>query len=279
VTNPIDRKEIQTHLDSHRDEWGQSSRYDPRNLWQLSEPDVTLDEAVSEGERHSCRVIAKAAVNKSTLTMLRSYGGKNRAFQNVSQLLEEHNPRLHKDWNSAEVRRRKEHTHPDIQKIAQLPTGVNPRQLNANARLIQYDVPDHFKTLDHIVHGQTPSQIHIKPGDESKYHLPLEIYIEPARLATNLPDFAARVAHQTAVTLHQREVDTRDIANLLSLNFAQTGIIQEYGQQKPASRLVDHIIATITREGKLPGLARAFRETARPKVQKSYLGKRNPRLD
>ena len=143
--------------------------------------------------------------------------------------------------------------------------------------MVQYYVPDHFKTLDQISHGLMPSFASTSE-DRQKFQVNLSDYQVCATKAQSLDHFCALVAVKSAQILKDNDVDTKTIAKLLSQNFAQTGIIREQGQINHAQHIVDLTLQEIIATGSLPGLAKEFRHLAQPKVHQYYQGKRNLRL-
>lgn len=270
------RIEVQVYLNTHRQDWGKGSPH-VRPLWDTV--DIDRQDVLRAGVGHSCMVISKVlAGGRTDLEIWRSYTGKNQAFADISELfLQTNRLDLFRSWNRQEVKKHHQVTHQSVKALAQYPDGFHRQTLPANARMVQYYVSDHLKTLDHIYHGALPNFAN-NPEDQQKFLLTSADYANCALEARNVDHFCALMAVHTAQVLKSRGVDSRQVAQLLSQNFAQTGIVQENGQQKPAQRLVNLIIKEIKETGQLPGLSSEFRRLARPKVQSYYLGHRNPRL-
>ena len=274
----IPREAVQFYLDNNRQNWGKTSHSDNRDLWKTPTDQVTQNDTLQAGMRHSCFVIAKVSALKSPIEMWRSYNGKNYAFENIPTIFTSTNRQdLMKDWYQSEMRRPSEKTHPEVKESAQYPDGYNRRLLTPNSRMSQYYLSDHFKTLDHIAHGSFPPYSN-NSIDQDKFLVDILDYTDCAKKAKNLDHFTALVAVKSAQILKSRGIDNHTIASILALNFAQTGTIRENGQQKHAQQIVDSIIKEITEAGDLKGLSSEFRKLARPRVQTSYFGKRNPRL-
>lgn len=272
------REAVQQFLNTHRSEWGKSGRRDTRNLWSINPSSFTENEAMLAGMRHSCMVIHDVSKKKTPSEMCLSYGGKNNFFEDISQLfLQTGRADLHKSWNKKEVKSRSEKTHQDVKAIAQFPEGHHKQTLSANGRIVQYYVPDHFKTLDQISHGLMPG-LASTPADQQKFQVNLLDYSDCVAKAQSLDHFCALTAVKTAQTLKDRGINTKTIAKLLSQNFAQTGIIREQGQINHAQHIVSQTIQEIVATGSLSGLAKEFRHLAQPNVHKYYQGYRNPRL-
>lgn len=269
---------IQNHLNAHRKSFGLSF-VDPRPLWESN--NITWNDVIIAGENHSCPVICDVVnkrADKPPVEVWRSYQGKNNVYCEISDLLLNVGRKdLHSDWTHRELKKKKEKTHPDIIAIRQYPDGYDTKLLNANARMNQYYISDHFKTTDHINHGALPDYASTVE-DQNRFSLNPTDYQSCALKTTSLDHFCALVAVKSAQTLKSRGVDGHTIAKLLSQNFAQTGSVREYGQQKHASIIVGLVLKEIKECGTLPGLASEFRQLARPKIEKSYFSKRNPRL-
>lgn len=273
----IPRKEAQIFLDHNRSGWGKTPCTNTLNLWEISEKNINEEIVMRAGLEHCCPVISDISTRHSLLYMIRNYNGKNQVHQDISVLLSHIRPDLGKEWDKNELRSKHEKTHLDVKKVMQYPEGFHRNLMHPKSRMVQYYVPDHFKTLDHIVHGEHPSFAN-DAESQRLYTVTLGDYCECFETARNLDHLAALVAVQTAQTLHSRGIDTPKIAKLLAQNFASTGTIREYGQQKHAQKIVDLILKEIKKSGDLPGLSKQFRELARPKVQKSYFGRRNMSL-
>jgi hypothetical protein len=269
-------EQIQSNLNLNKKTFGKSA-IDSRPLWETTQ--VTWDDALTAGRDHSCPVIKKVVNSgKSALEIWRSYQGKNNAYCEISNLLlDAGRPDLYSKWTHGELRKKTEQTHSEVKPTFQYPEGHNQRILLANARLDQYCVSDHFKTLNHIAHGAIVDYAKSKE-EQNKYSVTISDYQSCATKAINLDHFTALVAVKTAQILKGRGVDNQTIANLLSLNFAQTGSVREYGQQQHASKIVSLIIKEIKESGVLPNLASRFRQLARPKIEKQYFGTKNSKL-
>lgn len=271
------KETVQAALNHDPNLWGRSLRSDTRDLWNTPESAITSDDAITAGIQHSCPVIEKVSKTKTPLEMWRSYTGKNIAFEAISDLFDQANrPDLKVEWHKNEIRSSSQKTHPEVKAVAQYPASRQNRFLSANARMSQYYLSDHFKTLDHIVHGALPSPS--TPEDRSKYEISISDYQKCAENAHSLDHFTALVAVNTAQILQKRGIDNHSIAALLSQNFAQTGTIREYGQDKHAQRILSQVLTEIKQVGSLPGLSKEIRKISRPKIQKYYSGQRNPRL-
>lgn len=269
-------EQIQSNLNLNKKTFGRSA-IDRRPLWET--PQVTWDDAITAGRDHSCPVIKKVVNSgKSELEIWRSYQGKNNAYCEMSDMfLNVGRPDLYSEWTHGELRKKTEQTHLEVKPTFQYPEGHNQRILPANARLAQYCVSDHFKTLDHIAHGAIIG--YAKSEEEQhKYSVTVKDYQSCALEAVNIDHFTSLVAVKTAQILKSRGVDDQTIANLLSQNFAQIGSVREYGQQKHASKIVSSIIKEIKECGLLPNLASRFRQLARPKIEKQYFGIKNSQL-
>lgn len=268
------KETVQQLLNAHRDEWGRPSRRDQRNLFTTQ---FTSEDAILAGIRHSCMVIQNVSTKKSPTEMCQSYGLKNNAFEDISQLLSKSGRSdLYHSWNKREVLSPREKTYPEVKAVAQYPEGHHTSILSPNGRLVQYDLSDHFKTLTLISHGLLSD---FASGDDcQKFNIDISQYSDCARNARDINHFCVLTAVKTATFLKDNGVDNHSIAKLLSQNFAQTGIIREHGQIKHAQQLVDLIVKEINRHN-LPGLSKEFRHLARPKVHKYYQGHRNPRLN
>jgi hypothetical protein len=261
------KETVQSYLNQHRKEWGRSDLGDRRDLWSTPPNSFTEADAILAGIRHSCMVIQNVSTKKTPYDMCLSYGGKNNFFQDISQFLNQnHRPDLVHSWNQKELKSRRHQIHPEVKAIAQFPEGYHKRTLSANSRMVQYYIPDHFKTLDQM--GR----------DQSVYQVNLSDYSNCAVKARDLDHFCALIATQTASILKSRGLDNASIAKLLAQNFAQTGIVRENGQIKHAQHIVDSIIQEITSVGTLPGLSAEFRHLAQPKVRRYYQGTQNSRL-
>ncbi|MFA5026154.1 MAG: hypothetical protein WC503_06640 [Candidatus Shapirobacteria bacterium] len=273
----ISRETVQSFLNQNRKKWGKTPHSDNRDLWSTTPDTITQTDVLTAGMEHSCPVISDVSTKKNPVEMWRSYNGKNQSFEDISNLLISVRPDLGLEWNKKEVKGHSEKTHPEVKKISQFPDGFHKNTLTSNSRMDQYYLSDHFKTLDHIVHGAFPNFAE-SPSDQLKFSVQTTDYLDCAKLADNLDHFTALVAVRSAQILKSRGISNHSIAKLLALNFAQTGTIRENGQQKHAQYLVDLIIKEIKQPGDLPGLSKEFKKLARPKVKTSYFGQRNPRL-
>lgn len=278
----ISKEGVQSILNTSRYHWGKTSEMDGRDLWKTPANLITSSDVIDSGIRHCCPVIYTVITNtenpRTPVEIWRAYNGKNKAFENISELLINTNPELSKEWQKRELRKNSEKTHPEVKKNFQYPEGFRRYTLFPNARMPQYYLSDHFRTLDHIVNGALP-KFADNLIDQQKYLVIPEDYLLCAKNAINLDNFTALVAVQTAHILRSRGVSIHKVAELLAQNFAGTGSIREYGQQKHAQKIVDLILKEIKKSGDLPGLSKQFRELARPKVQVSYLGIRNHKLN
>ena len=270
--------EIQSHLDHNKARFGRST-LDQRPLW--ADNPITWNDVILAGEAHSCPVIRKVLngrLDRQPIEVWRSYQGKNKFYGEITSLFQAVNrPDLRQDWTHNELKKRNEKTHPEVKPTFQYPVGYDQHYLLANARLDQYYLSDHFKTLDHISHGVVPDYA-ASPEDQAKYSVSVDDYRECAQKATNLDHFTALVAVKTAQILKSRGVEDQKIVKLLSQNFSQTGSVREYGQQKHASKIVSLVLKEIKECGNLQGIASEFRRSARPKIEKHYFGQRNPKL-
>jgi len=271
--------EIQSHLNQNKKDFGRAS-IDTRPLW--STDNITWEDVKFAGERHSCPVL-RDVLNKRVdiqqpVEVWRAYQGKNNAFCEISNLFQKTNRSdLYTSWNHNELRKKGEKTHPEVKAVFQYPSGHDQHYLLANARMDQYFLSDHLRTLDHIAHGASLGYA-ASPEEQAKYSVSIDDYQSCAQTATNLDHFTALVAIKTAQILKNRGVEDQTIVKLLSQNFAQAGSVREYGQQKHASKIVSLVLKEIKECGNLQGIASEFRQSARPKIEKHYFGKRNPRL-
>lgn len=274
------REEIQGFLNTHKHIFGKP-KTDNRPLWSTPTENVTWADVSVSGSQHSCPVIqnvVQSRAEKPPIEVWRSYQGKNNAYCQISDvLLSSGRGDLYSDWTHRETRKAKEKTHADVMSVRQYPDGYDPKVLNANARMDQYYLSDHLKTIDHISHGALPAYA-TTVDDQAKFSIDPAEYQSCAAKAKDLDHFCALVAVKSAKTLKNRGVDTHTIAKLLSQNFAQTGSVREYGQQKHASKIVGLVVKEIKECGVLPRLASEFRRLSRPKIEKRYFAKRNLRL-
>ena len=274
----ISRESVQNRLDKHKKSFGDAF-IDPRPLWTTQ--GITWNDVQDAGKGHSCPVIyevIRKRIDQDPVEVWRSYQGKNNAYCAISNLLENTGRiDLYTSWTHNELKKKGEKTHPEVKPTFQYPVGYDQHYLLANARMDQYYLSDHFKTLDHIAHGALPG-FAVSLEEQQKFAIPVENYQSCAHSASNLDHFTALVAVKTAQVLKSRGIEDQKIVNLLAQNFANTGSVREYGQQKHASRIVSLVIKEIKEAGNLAGVSSGFRRLARPKVERHYFGKRNPRL-
>lgn len=262
----VNREAVKAFLNQHYRQFGvrEDRPYvDPRTL----DPSGIGDRhVVAEGTFHGCPVIPDVlARNATPFENVCSYNLKNQAFAQIDDLFTSvgrHD--LSRQWNSGEKRRKTENTHPELRPNMVMPDQINQRQLVPKARIPQMDLSDFFKTLE-------------LKGDE-RLKLSPQDFSDTAVESIDISDFCSNVAAKAAIIFKNRGVDNITIANILAASFAKTGLVREYGQQKPAEKLVDTISSKIIASGKLPGLASEFKKVARPKVRRFYKGSKNPQL-
>lgn len=246
----ISRAEVKRTLNANWQSFG--VRGPTINPLQVEPSSVTNDMVVIAGINHGCPVIDTVLARPATpAENLTSYGLKNDAFNAFDDLfLATGRLDLSSQWNHGELRRKQEKTHPSLKLLT--PDQLNQRQLVPKARIPQMDLCDFIKV----------AQLSVPDRQFS-----VSDFTQDSVDATDIYDFCSSVALRAALTLADRGVDNQTIATVLSNSFAKSGLIKEYGQQKPSERLVNDIVRKIVRSGQLPGLASEFKKMARPKVK------------
>lgn len=270
--------ELQTTLNRQHSLWGHGSGSLDYSTWDLAPHLVTRGMVIEAGIGHACRVIQPVlSRGRSDYDNWLSYRLKHDGYVVFAGLLERNRPDLHAQWQKSRSRHRREKTHWDLRGIIQLPHQSNPHHIEAVARLPQNYLSLLYRNFQVAQHGLRPD-LASTPADQEKFTFFATNFQSCADNAKSIHHFCCLVAVKAATMLRQSGVDDQKVTSLLVSSFAIPALIREYGCQKEAESIVDGIIREFTATGKAAGLAKLFREQARPLVRQHYYGQANPHL-
>ncbi|HEX8923895.1 MAG TPA: hypothetical protein VF828_04130 [Patescibacteria group bacterium] len=265
--------------------WGSAESGLNLDRWNIDPSIVTESDVIHAGMAHSCRVIdgvlARSRRPENPVPLidsLRSYEAKNESFRFMRTIfMEAGRQDLLRDWNSGELRKNDEKTHPSIRSGMVYPSSINPRIIEPVVRMPAFYISNFLKEIE-LNSGERTNISKLLTDHQltPAVCLTRQDLIQVSQKASGLDNLVALVAVRAAVNLRSLEVADDSIINLLTASFAKTSLVKEYGQYDHAERLVDGIVREMTASGKLEGLVGRFRHQARTKIYRYYFGQPNP---